>query len=132
MEVKSKAEIIEEVASFYNLTNRGFDETTDSCCYYVFEKGQEKTCAVGRYLKSEFKTEEFADKHTFDNIADVLEYKETRTLDYILIPEVQGHELEFWENMQNFHDSEANFTTEGLSEIGEMEKQRLIQKWGNR
>lgn len=116
---KSKIEIIEEISNFYNLTNRGI--INGQCTYESSTTGNK--CAIGRYM---IDTSKLVDETTL-SVIDLA--KSEGTFDKLLKPEYKGHDKIFWNELQNFHDSTYNFTKTGLSEIGKLEKLKLIERW---
>ena len=122
----TKTEIIEETANFYNLSNRGYDDSITQC---IYKNGEDKKCAVGRCLNSEttphniFKFRgDVEDLESFCISQDIF-------LEDLFLEQYKGHEIEFWTDLQNFHDCEYNFSTTGLTSKGKQAKQELIEKW---
>ena len=116
---KTKAEVINETASFYNLGNRGIAEGGDKCNYYVEECDNVKLCAVGRYLK---------DPWSWGCEPSVRAIEPSR-LEDALKEEYRGHSNAFWNDIQIFHDNRDNWTDEGLSERGEKIRDQLLRIW---
>ena len=114
--MKTKTEIIEETAAFYNLSNRGYDKESNSCRYLT---GDGKMCAVGRCLINP-EEQQFNEEgaHTLLSCSFDLLKKEYRIED-----------LDFWYNLQRFHDCRSNWTDSGLSSDGELEKRRLLNQF---
>ena len=40
------------------------------------------------------------------------------SLDKLLSPKYRGHSLDFWSSLQSIHDSERNWHSKGLTDIG--------------
>lgn len=133
---KIKVEIIEEIASFYNSTNRGY---FDGNCAYNTHDGRK--CAVGRCMTDEgiekfgncsggvkslaaSASEENTGKYLFSDSDSANEH-----LDSLLKEEYRGHEIFFWDDLQSFHDAAHNWNEDGLTEDGKRVKQALIEKY---
>ena len=119
MSARTKIEIIEETAAFFNLGNRGYENFT---CSYRTSKG--KMCAVGRCL-----TEKGIQIFTEINSAG-LKDSDSYSLQANLKEEYLGHSLIFWQDLQNFHDDYRAWNTKGLSRVGITLKNNLIKEYG--
>lgn len=107
--MKTKVEILEEVAKAYNLNTRSIG--VGGKCAYNGPEG--KHCAFAMFVKEEDlkKLNNYEGKsvrHVLANISIS-----------ILKEEYQIDDLYFWEDVQNFHDDMCNWTPNGLSEAGE-------------
>jgi len=121
MTQKTKVEIIEETANFYNLTNRAVDPVYG--CVYRTADG--KMCSVGRCLMDDFVIDS-----NKEYSADEL-FKDNNDDDSIFLKEeYRGHGKDFWNGLQCFHDKKQFFTTEGLSEEGIVFKNILLKNHG--
>jgi len=123
----TKLEIINETADFYNLTNRGVKEGTRSACSYLTPEGLK--CAFGRCM-----TEKALNKYgTFHRWVVDLQYHISgdgiESLDGILEPQYHGHEVEFWKDLQSLHDDPSHWIDKGLSYIGVIQRDKLVEKW---
>ena len=118
--MKTTTEIIEETASFYTSKNRGYN-TAKGCMYRTFDG---KKCAVGRCILDE-KLDMFAPlRGSILHVAAALPDKEP--LDNFLKPEYRGHSLKFWYNIQNLHDMEDNWDSNGITPEGIEYKEQLL------
>jgi hypothetical protein len=119
--MKTKVEIIEETADFYNTTNRGM--LGRYTCIYLSEITGNK-CAVGRCMTDEGLKD-------YGNVGgDVGELNYTaKGLDSILKDEYKGHDVDFWKDLQRFHDEYNYWNETGLSEMGKIRKNSLIKKY---
>ena len=118
---KTKVEIIEETANFYNLTNRAVAD--DGNCVYKTADG--KMCAVGRCLMDDF----VIDSNAQYSVCDL--FNDNDDDDSIFLKEeYRGHSEDFWSGLQCFHDKNQFFTTEGLSEEGIVFKNILLKNHG--
>jgi hypothetical protein len=118
--MKTKLEIINETIAFYNLGNRSVSITNmDGRCLYKGPEGKE--CAFARMCNDwdKIKLEE-------GNAATDLIKLHT---DSILKEEYRGHELEFYQDIQRLHDTETNWTHEGLSVQGERYVKELKKRY---
>lgn len=129
--MKSKVEIIEETANYYTSENRGIvqnqSETevnlsnlgTPEFCQYYTPDG--KMCGVGRCMINPQRVEE--------RFHDAMVCAMGDTLDDHLKPEYRGHFIEFWEAIQNFHDTAKFWNENGLTEEGLTRKNYLIKNY---
>jgi hypothetical protein len=134
---KTKLEILEETANFYNRNNRATHEKFG--CAYRNDEGNK--CAVGRCMTDEA-IEKYGD---FDGAASTLANaigrnelgvnisygNDAKILDYVLDEEYHGHELEFWGDLQTLHDNQSRWDNEGLSPYGKQLYKSLVEKWKN-
>jgi len=134
-------DIIELLRKF-TLLNRRMNNK--GSCEYMTKDG--KKCIVGMCMQDvEYdKFEEVAselqytytwmEKHNLNP-----EYKETEDgmelvyveLDSVLRLEYRGFPIDFWTDLQVFHDNSRNFTNVGFTELGEIHYQQLVKKYGN-
>jgi hypothetical protein len=74
-------------------------------------------CAVGMCLTPN------GVKYAMDNyIDDVYDFGE---VDPLLQEKYQGHSINFWAELQGFHDNDVYFTETGISELGVIRLQEL-------
>ena len=110
----TKVEIIDMVANHFHLYNRGIGHNG---CEYRTNDGM--MCAVGMCM-----IDEALDKYgeftgNVESIAKSLtKIGMERSIDVLLKDEYKGHDLEFWSELQYFHDREILWDTKGLSERG--------------
>lgn len=116
----TKQEIIKETAEFYNSKNRGYSEATKSCVYFDKQTGNQ--CGVGRCL---VEPEKIGDQ--FLSIKNA--YNEKVITNESFKPEYQNHEIDFWFNLQAFHDNSFNWDENGLTESGKAEYQNLMDEY---
>lgn len=131
MSQKTKAEIIQETYEAYlDPNNRGvwhmtFGEEFDNevCCYLTTDG---KMCAVGRCIR-----EDVDRKGLTGSVPSIPVIFDT-PLDDLLKEEYRGHEPEFWEALQSFHDNHTNFKFDepvGYTEKGLKQLERLKETW---
>ncbi len=119
MPLKSKLEIIEEIAAYYSEdpSRRGLNE--DGLCQY-YSKG--KVCAVGYCLKNpeNFEEEEGCIPILIqEKIITFEDFKE----DYRIEDEC------FWELLQEFHDTQSNWNSNGLTKLGHLNLENLRETY---
>lgn len=120
MERLTKKEIIEETAEEYNSKNRATAYLMSAelaVCKYITENG--KMCAVGRCMKN-----------PVDRSAQIDVVYRRFGGDDLFKDEYKGHSVQFWTDLQNFHDTKKNWNKNGLSKRGETTKKHLIVLYG--
>jgi len=116
----TKQSIIEETAAYYNLGNRSVCPKKGGCLYLNPEG---KMCAFGRCM-----TEEGLD--AYKNSGDYVRALSVGdSVDHLLLADYKGHSVEFWTDIQMFHDMENHWTETGLSSKGEEFKKKLLKKY---
>lgn len=120
--LKTKIEIIKETIEFYGSdpSRRALD---NGLCQYKANNGNK--CAFGRCMKDEFvlaysNDSKGAFKMLFIYGINILkeEYQ---------IPQEQS--WDFWDDIQEFHDTSSNFESRNLSELGKNKAKFLIEKY---
>ena len=101
-------DILQDTIHHYSDFPRAMDKS--GSCQYTDEVGNH--CAVGRYLKPEFETIEF-----FANDG-VSVGSLTQDVDHYLRSNVLGLTEKFWSALQELHDSDNNWSYDGLTECG--------------
>ena len=120
---KTAIEIIEETAKFYNSNNRSVcmievrGNAKPQCRYFH----QGKMCAVGRCLEN---PKDFENSRASVHFLD-----RDHKLDTILKEEYRGLSVEFWEDLQNFHDIKEYWNENGLTDKGEVQKNSLVKTY---
>lgn len=130
---KTKKEIILETAEFYDSdpSRRAVvNQDGRSKCRYLTEDGRK--CAVGRCLIE-------GEKILYVGIFDAQEamsaeladtpVNDITNLQDVLMPEYRGHDIYFWERLQEFHDCDNHFTDTGLSEDGQHQLEFLLKQY---
>lgn len=135
--MKTKVEIIQETGEYYNLSNRGYNYSDDVMdCVYLSPEGNR--CAVGRCILDD-RVEElqktssglpttsvyhlFGSENMVERIGD---------LDSYLKEEYRGHSIEFWHDLQTFHDFEPYWGEDGITDYGKKRMEELISDWKDR
>lgn len=124
MKALTKVEIIEETAAFYNLGNRGYNSNTghgEGFC--VYRTSDNRRCGVGRCL-----TEKGLISFVKNGVASI-KYEPRSLLENNLKEEYKGHEVDFWSDIQSFHDTHLHWNQEGISEKGIAFKKCLIERY---
>lgn len=109
--MKTQKEIVMETAIYYGtdpINRRGIvlnEQGQTLACAYCTEDN--KKCAVGRYIIPEWTDKSRSWRAPVTNIP-------IEALNDILIPEVQRHDVEFWDKLQAFHDNRWKHSTENV------------------
>jgi hypothetical protein len=119
---KTKKEIIDETAAFYNLTNRSVERKN---CKYNGPDGNK--CAFARVCSDQGLKLLIEGNRAEPNLLSFSEKK-------LLKPEYLGNNhgqglSNFWNEIQALHDEESNWTETGLSEKGESVVEKLHYNW---
>ena len=105
-------EILKDTRDYYAenpAKRRAIDK--DNNCHYTWG---DTHCAIGRYLKDDFKTEGW-----YDNNESVEDLRgDGDDIDWCLIENVHGIYVEFWADLQEFHDSRENWKDDDISDSG--------------
>lgn len=115
----TKHQIIDETVAYYSedIGRRAVNEV-GGCVYFHGKTGN--MCAVGRcanepkYLNPDL---------FFTSLSDTLSDEE------IFKTEYQGHEPEFWAELQKLHDNKRYWNDGGLTEYGQKTVQRLKERF---
>jgi hypothetical protein len=95
--MKTKEQIMEETFEFYSDSKNRAVRPHGGCWYLDVETGNK--CAVGRCLDPNAEIEKL--DQGIQNC--------WLTISKLLLPEYQGHNMDFWECLQYWHDSQRNF-----------------------
>lgn len=127
METKlSKREILNEMIAYYSEDTSRRSNGVQGGCVYNNSVGDH--CAVGRCFKPEYKdqgTDLIGNEET--SVEDLVEIHELNSIDDLLDPVYQGHELQFWKDLQILHDFDRYWDENGLSELG-IERVKIIRE----
>jgi hypothetical protein len=129
---KTKKEIILETAEFYGSdpSRRAVvNQDGRAKCRYLTEDGRK--CAVGRCLIEGKKMLYFGNQEPMSAELIDIAVNEIANLQDILMPEYRGHDIYFWGCLQEFHDSDFNFTDTGLSECGQNHLEFLLKQYAD-
>lgn len=113
----TKLEILEETLEYYSKNNRGLSE--DMNCVYINSEGD--MCAVGRCLKNPIRMIEGSIQ---------INFSENEELDKYLKDIYKGHDLNFWQKLQNFHDNSNFWDGHELTARGLENFNKLKVKYG--
>ena len=117
--MKTKLEILEEVANRYNKTNRGIGQKG---CHYRTNDG--RMCAVGACM-----TEEALDTYG-DFGGNVYDLRvEAEAFQTLLKKEYRLHAISFWCSLQIFHDDHEAWDENGMTEHGLSRYEYLKNKY---
>lgn len=125
---KTKKEILEEAFGFYSEDPSRRAINTEGTCKYLMEDGRK--CAVGRCL-IEGKKICYGGMEKNPIFAEI-QAQQIDDLDSHLLPEYRGHDADFWQELQYWHDNDLNFTETGLSEMGEYQAKHLLEKFADK
>ncbi len=121
--MKSKLEIIEETAQSYTLKNRSVSIGTNQCVYL----GDKDTrCAFSRCCMDDPDTNNIL-RHNQQKTAG--ELLRNFPEDQLLKPEYLGHDLTFWNRIQDLHDWSPNWDENGLTGIGQYAVETLRMEY---
>jgi hypothetical protein len=104
--VKTKEQIMTETFEFYSYPSNRAVRSNGGCFYLDVETG--KKCAVGRCLNPNAELEKL-DQGVQKCWPTILE---------LLLPEYQGHDIDFWACLQDWHDQQLNFFDDRPSVYG--------------
>lgn len=136
--MKTKEEIIDETVAYYSEdpSRRAvrYDEVRglQMGCFYLTPDGRK--CAVGRALKPQ----EIGVLRRYDvegdniNIVDGILDDNDILLDDLFLEEYQGHEVDFWIDLQDLHDVEEHWNKRGLTDFGKATLARMKKRWTTR
>ena len=125
--MKSKLEIIKETYEFYNLNpSQRAIAPSNNRCEYITEDG--RMCAVGRCLVNPLK---FDNRSINDDVfaSCINSSKFSKKVLKNFKAEYQLNDPEFWYDLQQFHDTVANWTTNGITVTGKLNYNDLIEKY---
>lgn len=122
----TKIEIINETVEFYskNPQLRSVDEK-NKCSY---NSGDGRHCAVGRCLLKGYQKQGVKLIGNICNLESFVD-KHEKSLDSMLQARYRGNDESFWMSLQNLHDTHANWSDNGLTDMGQGEVNRLTQKF---
>lgn len=114
--MKTKKEILEETIAAYTSETRAYEDG----CKYLTSDG--RMCAVGRCcVRPSF---------DWEGVVEHIRISGYRgDVESLLKPEYQGHEIEFWKNLQILHDCSEHWTKDGLSEEGKKWADSIRKRW---
>jgi hypothetical protein len=125
---KTKKEILEEAFQYYAADPSRRATNAEGSCRYLMEDGRK--CAVGHCL-IEGKKICFGGMQK-DPIFAEIQANQIDNLDSHLLPEYRGHSVDFWQELQYWHDNCLNFTETGLSEEGQHRANNLLERFADK
>lgn len=108
---KTKIEIIDETAAFYNLGNRSISGIYNKCMY---NDGNGHQCAFARLVENPEKLKDYEG----ESVLTVLRAVEKNII--IIKEEYSGYQPAFYHDLQKLHDDPNYWTEKGLSKEGEI------------
>lgn len=120
---EAELKLLNETINHYNLNNRGFNNNYGMCMYFDSELGYK--CAIGRLLTDAecrfLDAVEYGSITNFFNLTDGDEYPRVKTIKNKL----SKYSIEFLKWLQDLHDNAANWSPDGLSDIGKKRSKLL-------
>lgn len=125
----TKVEIITETMEFYSHDTSRRSKNDVGLCVYNGEGGNH--CAVGRCMLDTYRAQGTDLKVDSYVTAELLSHElDLNSIDDALEEVYRGHELDFWANLQSFHDLDQHWNESGgLSEAGKCKFEFLINKY---
>lgn len=121
----TKLEIIEETVKYYS-EDTSRRSTEEKNCVYLSKNGNK--CAFSRCCTEEgvelLHKNEGRSVGVLDCTSPLYLGKE---IDDVLKPEYKGHSIDFWRNLQDLHDSENYWDSNGLTKEG-LERLKYIKQ----
>jgi hypothetical protein len=115
--MKTKEQIMIETFEFYSDPyNRAARD--DGGCFYL-DPVSLKQCAVGRCLNQEAELEKL--EHSVERCWNEIQE--------LLLPEYQGHEYGFWQELQDWHDNSRNFLENEISKEGLINAKKIWERY---
>jgi len=124
----NKIEIINETVKFYSNDPyylRSVDE--DNNCAY--NNTDNRHCAVGRCLMYKYRSRGKKLKGNYEDLTTLSNVHKI-SFDKMLSPKYRGHDICFWIDLQELHDIDSYWNSNGLSIVGEEFVQRLKLIYG--
>jgi hypothetical protein len=115
--MKTKEQIMIETFEFYSdPSNRAVRD--NGGCFYR-DPVSLKRCAVGRCLNQEEELEKL--EHSVERCWNEIQK--------LLLPEYQGHEYDFWQKLQDWHDTPRNFLENEISKEGLINAKEIWERY---
>lgn len=129
----TKYQILTETACFYDLKNRGIEVLPSGveCSRYLIPEGSTRN-AIGHFMMEDIDTIHYNDgfsESIYSAISDYDDVYDIDDLDSYLKEEYRGHSLEFWNDLNKFHNDSDNWSDDGLSLRGLNEWNKLKIKY---
>lgn len=141
MHSMTKLEIINETVSYYgeDTARRGVDTDLTGIPTCMYLSGNGNKCAIGRCFNDKGIDELGRKKGGIESVISNLIYesenraesteRRTAILNQYLEPRYRGHQLTFWSGLQNLHDHEGYWDTDGLTLKGRQAAAALRKIW---
>lgn len=113
--MKTPIELITETREYYE-GDPSLRAKSDTACFY-FDTTTGNTCAVGRCMTT---------GPWLDFIGDFEEIRKNYQLNEVLRPEYHNIPHSLWNALQDWHDSDLNFTLTGLTAKGKLQIENLL------
>jgi hypothetical protein len=115
--VKTKEQIMTETFEFYSTPSNRAARENGGCFYLDIRTGNK--CAVGRCLDPNAELEK---------IKDSIEVRWS-FIQELFLPEYQGHDIDFWVCLQEWHDQQLNFFNDKLSVYGVRAAKKIWERF---
>lgn len=122
---KTKTEILKEAFEYYAADPSRRAINAEGSCRYLMKDGRK--CAVGRCLIEGKKI--CYGSFQKDPIFAEIQANQIANLDSHLLPEYRGHSVDFWQELQYWHDCCSNFIGTSLSAKGQHDAEFLLEKY---
>ena len=125
---KSKLEIIDETVKYYSNNPRSISSGN---CYHYYQEGENgpEFCAFGRCC-TEDNAKILESKGAYISLICSSDSNHRPSVDTFLKPEYHGHNLEFWEDIQDLHDSHGYWERDKvLSALGKSRVKQLKERY---
>ena len=119
--------LLNETVAHYNLGNRA--DTGSGC---VYEKDNGCRCAVGRLMTNEGIAMVRSENAMYDALEVILGLPDSESLfqeQWRPLMRYEGDSFQFLIDIQGLHDNPANWTPDGISEIGKENANRIRERF---
>lgn len=102
---KRMTDVLNDTVKFYSEDTSRRALNGEVCVYFMegYDGCDDKSCGVGRYLKPEYRTEEFSAN------TDTVDLWSPPSFKKYLLDEVSDLPKAFWEDIQTFHDTNGHW-----------------------
>lgn len=136
MKILTALEIIDETAEYYKAdTSRRGKKEKSGCTYYTIKGDHIIMCAVGRCMTEKYREVYMDNGDAADTIKPVIDSEYPADthggIDFALQPQYHGQIINFWMDLQDFHDTDSNWDDNGLTISGNFKLGFLKEKYKN-
>lgn len=112
----TKLDIIEETVNYYSIDISRRSINNKGVCMYNSPNGNH--CAIGRCLLKKYKEQGTELKCNTLCVKSLFLHYNKSTIDEILEEKYRGHDISFWEDLQDLHDNDQYWCPTGLTKEG--------------